>query len=514
MGDTPPPDQPQYFAAMLRMPFRSFCAADFPRGYLVALLLSLTLPLASCAVNPVSGKQDLVFMSEDREIELGKLLHPKILERYGGEYDDPAITSYVEKIGNRLAEESHRPHLIYHFTVLDTPQINAFALPGGYIYITRGIMAYMESEAELAGVIGHEIGHVTARHGVKQHTKGVLASVLAVFATNATNSPYADDLVNMLSVAIIRGYGRKHELEADRLGAEYTARSGRDPRGMLDILETLKDQEEFEIQLAEEQNRKPNVYHGLFSTHPKNDDRLQEVIGAAASLEDVEILPEDKEVFLRRLEGMTFGLQEREGVVRGNHFYHRDLGITFSFPQEWLISNQPSYILARNTSDTSMMIFTVEDRNLKRQTPRQFLEKKLKGELSRPEPLSTARFKGYTTLANFETPYGVRQGRVAVFFSGKKAYLFHVASRTEEEFERTSPLFMGSISSLRPLNKSDSDALKPLAISLIRTKPQDTFASLTKESAFSHHAEEQLRLLNGMYPRGEPKPGQLIKIVR
>lgn len=484
-----------------------------PRSWLATSLLFLSLPLTSCAVNPVSGQKDLVFISENREIELGKLMHPKILERYGGEYDDSSLSAYVEKIGNELAEKSHRPHLIYHFTVLDTPQINAFALPGGYIYITRGIMAYTESEAELAGIIGHEIGHVTARHGVRQHTKGMLASVLSVFAASASNSSYAGDLANIMGMAIIRGYSREHELEADKLGAEYTARIGRDPRGVLDILETLKDHEEFEIQLAKEQNRKPNIYHGLFSTHPKNDTRLRELVEAAASLEGVEILPEDKEVFLRRLDGMIFGLPEKEGVIRGNHFYHRDLDITFRFPEKWLVDNQPAYILIRNISDTSMIIFTAEDRNLKEETPRQLLEKNLGKKLSRAEPLTVAGFEGYTALADFNTPYGVRQGRVAALFSRKKAYLFHTASRTEEEFKKTDPLFFESISSLRPLNENDNDALKPLKLTLVRTKPQDTFASLAKESAFSHHAEEQLRLLNGMYPQGEPRPGQLIKTV-
>ena len=155
------------------------------------LLLCLPLFGTSCAVNPVSGKSDLVFMSEDREIEIGKALHPSILKRYGGEYDDPELKVYVDKLGNRLAEKSHRSHLIYHFTVLDSPQINAFALPGGYIYVTRGIMAYLGSADELAGLIGHEIGHVTARHGVRQHTKGTLASLLATIVAQTSDAAYA-----------------------------------------------------------------------------------------------------------------------------------------------------------------------------------------------------------------------------------------------------------------------------------------------------------------------------------
>ena len=500
----------------MALPVRSAPLSSFyfSRGCYLSSLLALMLATISCATNPVSGQKDLVFMSENREIELGRLLHPRILKQYGGEYDDPALKAYIDELGNRLAEASHRSHLIYHFTLLDTPQINAFALPGGYIYITRGILAYMGSEAELMSVIGHEIGHVTARHGVKQHTKGVFASVLAVLATRATNSAYADDLTNLVGLAVIRGYGRKNELQADKLGAEYTAKSGRDPRKMLKVLETLKDQEEFEVQLAKEQNRRPNVYHGLFSTHPENDKRLQEFVNAAAELEGVELFPEDEEIFLERIERMAFGPSEKEGVIKGSRFYHRDLNVTFSFPQRWFIDNQPTYVLARNTSDTSFIVFTVEDRNFKTQTPHEFLKKKLGQTNLSGRELSVAGFDGYTALSDIKTPYGVRQGRIGVFFTDKKAYLFHAASRTEEEFEATDTLFFETVNSLRHLTKDDAEAMKPLEIGLIRVKPTDTFASLAKESAFSSHAEEKLRLLNGMYPGGELQPGQVIKTVR
>ncbi len=453
-------------------------------------------------------------MSEKQEIEIGKLLHPKILAQYGGEYDNPSLRAYVDDLGNQLAEKSHRAGLIYHFTVLDSPQINAFALPGGYIYITRGILAYMGSEAELMSVIGHEIGHVAARHGVKQHTKGVFASMLAILAAQATGSGYAGDLANLASLAIIRGYGRKNELQADKLGAEYTARSSRDPRKMLAVLKTLKSQEDFEVQLAKEQNRQPNVYHGLFTTHPEKDMRLQEFVNAATQLEGVEFLPEDEEVFLGRIEGVTFGPSEKEGVTKGASFYHRDLDITFAFPQGWLIDNKPAYVQGRNTSDTSLIVFTVEDRNFRNQTPHEFLKSK-SGKKNLPgKELSIAGLDGYTALTEIRTPYGTKQGRVSVLFADKKAYLFRAASRTEEGFQALEPLFFETVGSLRRLTEEDVDALQQPTIRLVRVKPEDTFASLAKESAFSSHAEEQLRLLNGMYPDGKLQPGQLIKTVR
>ena len=476
-------------------------------------LLLLPVCLAACATNPVSGDMDLVFMSENQELEMGKAWHPQILKQHGGEYDDPKIRKYVNDLGNQLAEKSHRDHLIYHFTVLNSPMINAFALPGGYVYVTRGIMAYMGSEAELAGVIGHEIGHITARHGVRQHAKSTFAQMLLNVAARATNNPYVDDLAAVFAVAIIRGYGRNLELEADRLGAEYVARIGMDPQKMLEMLGTLKDHDEFEVQQAKEQNRRPNVYHGLFATHPKVDDRLKALIDDALKFKNNESSAEDPEVFLRKLEGVAFGPSSEEGVVKGASFYHRDLKIALKFPEGWSIDNKPSHVLARNTSDTSHIVFTVEDRNRK-ETPKQFLARKLGEKHLDGTSLPGEIFDSYTTVTKFNTPYGLREGRIAVAFSAKKAYIFHAASRTEKEFASNDIVFIETMNSLRQLRDDEYDLTKPLMISLVRVKPQDTFASLAKQSGFSDHAEEQLRILNGMYPDGELRVGQLIKTVR
>ena len=222
-------------------------------------------------------------MSEAQEINMGKQAHQQVMKQYRP-YNDPALQSYVEGLVDELGKKSHRANLVYHVTVLDSPQINAFALPGGYLYITRGIMAYMNSEAELAGVLGHELGHITARHGVRQQSAGTVAGILGAGVGILTGSGQAAEAANIGSTALIRGYGRSHELEADRLGAEYLANVGYDPQEMINVVEILKDQEEFDKQLAKEEGREPRAYHGTFSTHPANDARLQEVVGAANNI--------------------------------------------------------------------------------------------------------------------------------------------------------------------------------------------------------------------------------------
>ncbi|NCP80514.1 MAG: M48 family metalloprotease, partial [Gallionella sp.] len=242
-----------------------------PLSLLIALTVALTL--AGCAANPVSGKQDFVMMSEAQEIALGRSADAEVRKQYSV-YQNPELQSYVNGVGQALASRSHRSNLNYHFTVVDSAEINAFALPGGYVYITRGIMAYLNSEAEMAAVIGHEIGHVTARHGVRQQSAAQATSLgitLASIFVPELNSRAGQDLSNLLGGALLSGYGRDHELESDRLGAQYLARTEYDPQAMIRVVGVLKNQELFDAEIAKQEGREPRRYHGTFATHPDND---------------------------------------------------------------------------------------------------------------------------------------------------------------------------------------------------------------------------------------------------
>src|SRR5678816_4205956 len=232
--------------------------------------LPLTLLLANCAQNPVSGRANFVTMSESQEVQVGRQEDAKVREEYGV-FDDTALQKYVNDVGQRLGKASHRPQLQYSYVVVDSPEINAFALPGGYIYITRGILAYLNSEAELAAVLGHETGHVTARHSVQQMSAataaGVGATLLGIFVPVLRNQA-GDTAINLLGNALLSGYGREHELEADRLGAEYLYRTGYDPQAMIKVIGVLKNQELFDAEMAKSEGRQPRSYHGVFASHP------------------------------------------------------------------------------------------------------------------------------------------------------------------------------------------------------------------------------------------------------
>jgi predicted Zn-dependent protease len=215
----------------------------------------------------------------------------------------------VNGIGQALARKSHRNNIRYTFTVLDDPTVNAFALPGGYIYITTGLMAYLNSEAELAGVLGHEIGHVTARHGVQQQSASIASAILIDII--ARKSGRDGKSLNQFGTALIRGYGREHELQADKLGAEYLARVGYQPQSMIDVVSVLKAQEEFDKLQARQEGRQAQAYHGVFSSHPSNDLRLQEVISAAKNIKSAGTRATNHDGYLKRINGMKYRIDKR-----------------------------------------------------------------------------------------------------------------------------------------------------------------------------------------------------------
>ena len=200
--------------------------------------------------------------------------------RQMGVHNDLELQEYVQRVGEKLAAVSEMPDLDWHFTIIDTDDVNAFATMGGYVYISRGILPYFQDEADLAAVLGHEIGHITAEHLKKQQRKGMISGLASAATAIFTGMPALADLTNMAGQAIISGYGREAELEADRLGASYLAKAGYDPEAMINVISTLKDQDTFERERARLEGRDPRLYHGVFASHPDNDTRLQEAVAS------------------------------------------------------------------------------------------------------------------------------------------------------------------------------------------------------------------------------------------
>ena len=471
--------------------------------------------ISACATNPVTGGKELVLMSEEQEIALGRETDPQIRRQYGV-HDDPALQAYVQRVGERLAAHSHRPGLVYRFTVLDSPDVNAFALPGGYVYIPRGIMAYINSEAELAAVLGHEIGHVTARHSVRQYTAataaGIGASILSVFVPEL-GGQLGQELLNVIGNALLSGYGREHELESDRLGAEYLARGGYDSGAMIGVIGILKNQEEFEKNRALAEGRKPRIYHGVFATHPSNDRRLQEVVGEARKIKTLAAPRLGREEYLQQLNGIVFGDSVREGVRHGADFYHRDLDFAVGFPRGWRLENSPEAVTAASRDGDAIMQLRLEDLN-QRLTPRAYMQERLKlGALKREGPLEGTSLPAHTAVSFITTPFGKRDARVTVLYYNNKAFAFFGAARDPAAFDKTDPLFLATARSLRPLAARERRLAEGLRLRIRGAAAGASFAELAKKSPLNQHAEPILRLLNDKFPRGEPRAGEQIKII-
>jgi Putative Zn-dependent protease len=400
---------------------------------LILALLSISSLFFGCAVNPVTGQQDIVLMSEQNEIALGRKSHPQVLQQYGV-YKDQELQSYVQTIGQKLAAKSHRRDLVYRFTVLDSKEVNAFALPGGYIYITRGLLAYLNSEAELAAVLGHEIGHVTARHSVRQYTAVQLANIGATLGAIFIPGMNAagNQLVQLFGTALLRGYGREHELEADRLGAEYIARNDYKPRAMIDVIRALKNQETFETRLAQAEGREPRIYHGLFASHPDNDTRLKEVIATADKYQSATAQSTGRDAYLEQINGLIYGDSPQEGIVRGHNFYHPDLNFTIRLPRGWNITNRPDQLLITAPNGAAIQQLAAEDIN-KRVTPREFMQTRLGlKKLSQDSPLTINGLDAHTGLASINTGFGNRLARFTTIYFNDRAYVLAGVEKSQE----------------------------------------------------------------------------------
>lgn len=471
------------------------------------LVVSLLLLMQACSTNPVTGKTQLA-MSEEWGIQAGKQYHQEILKQYSV-YDDPELQEYVNDIGQRLAKKSHRPDLPFTFTLLDSPQVNAFALPGGYVYITRGIMAYMTKESHLAGVIGHEIGHVTGRHGAQRARQQQLAGVASTLVVIGTGSRELGQASQMLGGALMSGYGRSQELESDRLGAEYIAKNNYDVDDMIGVIGILKDQELFARERAAAEGRPVQSYHGVFSTHPRNDKRLQEVIKAADQYRDLSQPVADNGRFLELTNGMSFGDSEAQGITRSNKFYHKSLDLFVEFPEGWNIQNSPTQLVAV-APDGSQAIRMQMDQVAPPVDVSRYLASKF-GQVSQTRRLETSEDQAYAGVATVrDRQTGQTQDvLVSMVTRGNQAFVMSGFGKTV----LPNRVFSQVAKSVRKLKKSEQPLAAGRKIKLVQAKRGDTIKSLAKRSNLDKYAEANIRLINNLYPDGEPVVGQMVKII-
>lgn len=472
---------------------------------LIAALLVIS-QLSGCADTPAAGSPGVVVSGNGRDVSVGSEEHQKIMEA-GASYDDPELQAYVNGVGQRLVQHSDWPDETFTFTIIDSPDINAFAMPGGFIYINRGLLAYLDSEAELAGVLSHEIGHITARHAARQQTANVANQVVAVTAYILTGSGDLADASTMYGTELVRGYGREHELEADGLGAKYMYNAGYDPDALLEVIGVLKDQEQFQRARAKSTGKPVASYHGLYATHPRNDQRLQTVIRTAGELSSDETAAPDPEVpgeFRRQIDGLAWGLSA-QGQRAENRYFHNKLGFSFEHPPGWTVESSAREIVASAPDGSASLTLTIRRRD-PAATPHGVLESSASGTVSDGAELDQAGLKGYTAIASS----GGSASRLGVIDYNSLTYLLDGRATN---FAAADPQLLAMIESFRPMHPKERQSGDARYIRYIQVPRGATMASLAA-SVRIPDAEAQLRLLNGLYPRGEPRTGDWIKMIR
>jgi predicted Zn-dependent protease len=466
------------------------------------------LACAACATNPATGHKEFSLMSEAQEIQLGQEMDAQV-KREMGVYEDADLQRYVADIGMRLARASERPNLPWHFTVVDEPAVNAFALPGGYIYITRGILPFLNDEEQMAGVLGHEIGHVTARHSAQQYTKatsaGVGLTLLSIFVPEAR--PLQGAAETALGVLFLK-YGRDDELQADRLGTQYTAKSGWDPRGVGGMLRTLE-------RLDAASGSSKGVPNWL-STHPSPADRVQKVmafIESNPSAVGTAGRSTDEAEYERRIDGIIFGDSPSDGLVRGNEFVHPELRLALQFPRGWEIQNSAAQVVAKAPDRDNYMLLQLVP------NARGSLQQIAQG------TMANAGFRQLqgerATVNGLEAYVGTYQGAmeglgnvvtVAAHIVHNRNVYFLAGLAPPNQFQGAQAEFANAIRSFHELSASQAASIKPNRVDIYTVRNGETWQAIAERGG-SLVKPSTLAIMNNHDPNQPPKAGDRIKIV-
>ncbi|OAN50119.1 Zn-dependent protease [Paramagnetospirillum marisnigri] len=478
----------------------------------IAAALSLSL-LTSCQVAPGTGQSNFNIVSAEEEAKMGAEAHPDIMSQFGGAYDDPKLQAYVAGIGKRLAKNTETPTAPFRFTILNSTVVNAMALPGGYIYVTRGLMSLAGDEAELAGVMGHEIGHVTGRHTAQRHSQAMAANVatgvLGAVLGAVTGVGGLGDIAGLAAGAYVQGYSRDQESEADSLGVRYMATSGWDPDSMATFLAKLREQSRLEALLAGQSPDKIDE-HSMFASHPRLIDRVKE----AAALADKGGSRQGavgREAYLANIDGMLVGDDPSEGVVRGRVFSHSGLGIRYEVPQGFRLSNGTKAVTAAH-SDGSVIRFDMGPEAHGDMT--NYLQSQwAKGtRLANIEAITINGMPAATGLARLNTNRGAMDARLLAVKDGKAVYRLMFLTKPQATADHTED-FRRTTYSLRHLTEAERGQIKPLRLRIITVKSGDTVESLAEKMPYDDHKLERFRVLNGLSDTASLKPGQKLKMV-
>jgi predicted Zn-dependent protease len=478
----------------------------------IFLIVALALPI-SCSKNPVTGKRELSIMSEQQEIALGTQNDPSIVAQFGL-YQDEGLQDFIDEKGQEMAAISHRSHLKYNFKILDSHVVNAFAVPGGYVYFTRGIMAHFNNEAEFAGVLGHEIGHITAKHSVKQYQNSILAQIglIAGIIIKPELAQYMDVASQGLQLLFLK-FGRDDESQSDELGVEYSTKIGYEAHEMADFFQTLNRLS------GGPEDRIPT----FLSTHPDPIDRYNTVHRLAdeaqaemgTAKDDLKV---NRDTYLRRIEGLIYGEDPRQGYVDGNYFYHPEMKFVYPIPDGWQTLNSPIQVQMAPKDGKALMVLKLsQEKELSKasltaseQYQFDIVDSQAKTINGLQALVTTSNQKlDPNTPVEQQTQVSIRSGYIKY---GDYIYEFHGLA-TQEDFLSYKGYFDATIFGFKRLTDKSKIEVYPDKIT-IKTIPKSmTLGAYLKTTGINSERHEELAILNGMNLTDEVAKGALVKSI-
>lgn len=484
------------------------------------LLIILALPaLSGCTQNPATGKQDFTaFMSPEDEVRVGQEEHPKILKQHGGVYDNFKLGRYVSEVTFKLTQVAELPNLTYTITILNDKGVNAFALPGGYIYITRGLLSLIENEAEMAGVLAHEIGHVTARHTAQRYSNAIATNfgfnVVGILGSLIGAPAGAGNVLSLGAALYLQGHSRDQELEADKLAVRYLNRAGYNSNAMVSFFKKMQAHSDLQAKLAGKSGE-PDQFHAL-STHPRTEQRIVQAI-KLVKLNRVRTPRVGRARLLAALDGMMYGDDPKQGVRRGREFIHPGLRIRFRVPRGFTMINTPTQVIARGPKG-SIIVFDSEKSAEVAQSYRNlgvYLTEKWGSnlDLRGVENISINGLAAATGGNRLQFKAGVRDARL-VALRERPDIIYRFVFLTPPK--RTGPLSKAlrrTTYSFRRLSKHEAKALRPLRISVVTVRRGDTVESLAARLPVERFQLELFEAINGITRGQRLRPGTKVKLI-
>jgi predicted Zn-dependent protease len=480
---------------------------------LILIWLSASLLISnSCAVNPVTGKKQIVLMSESQEIAMGAAADPEIVAQYG-RYEDKILQDFITQKGNEMAAISHRPDLKYEFKIVDSEVLNAFAVPGGYVYFTRGIMAHFNNEAEFAGVLGHEIGHITARHSVSQQSKAILGQVglIGSMILVPQVAEFAEPLSEGLGLLFLK-FGRDAERQSDELGVEYSSKIGYDAKEMAGFFNTLERQSS-----GSESAELPD----FLSTHPNPGDRniavskLSDEWKKKLNLLDPKV---SRESYLKKIEGLIYGEDPKQGFLENDVFYHPVLKFQLNTPKGWNYQNKPQELEFAPKDGKAIIIMTLIPGKSLEEAASNVVEKN-NLQVLESNQITVNGLNALSILADVKVEQKKQQQqaptvRTLSYLIQYNDNIYHILGASSvTDFNSYSENFLQTMKNFKELKDASKLNKQPERIRIKPVKQSGTLKQALNSYNMPEKKQEEISLLNGMLLTDKVLAGSLIKIL-